>query len=83
MAKAARGELDAGGEPELRVARELRVRLAIVEEVLPGDVALQRGDEVLSRDTVSWERISASCMPYHGCGAALTGFVEEDRHVLV
>ena len=65
------------------MARELRVRLTIVEEVLPGNVALQRGDEVLSRDTVSWERISAHCVPYHGCGAALTGFVEEDRHVLI
>ena len=35
------------------MAGELRVRGAVVEEVLEGEVALERGDEVLRRDAVA------------------------------
>lgn len=56
VTKTAGGELHTGREAELGVARELRVRLTVVKEVLPGKVAFKSGDEVLGRDTVTCVR---------------------------
>ena len=53
MTKTSGRELHTGREAELGVAREFGVRLAVVEEVLPGKVAFKGGDEVLGRDTVT------------------------------
>ena len=53
MTKTSRRELYARRETELRVSWEFGVGLAVVEEVLEGEVALERGDEVLRRDAVA------------------------------
>lgn len=57
VSKAAGGELHTGREAELGVARELRVRLPVVEQVLVGDGALHCGKEILGSHAVSYRRM--------------------------
>lgn len=53
VAKATGRELHTGSKAELRVAGKLRVGLAIVKEVLPREISLERRDEILSCDAVT------------------------------
>ena len=46
-------ELHTGREAKLRMSWEFRVGLAVVKEVLPRKMALERGDKVLGRNTVT------------------------------
>ena len=46
-------ELHARRETEFRVSRELGVSLAVVQEVLEGNVPLEGGYEVLGRNSVT------------------------------
>ena len=47
VTETSRGELDTRGEAELRVTRELRVRLAVMQKMLGGDVTFDGRDQVL------------------------------------
>ena len=53
MTKTSGRELHTRREAKLRVSRELRVGLAVVKEVLPREMSLERGDKVLGRNTVT------------------------------
>ena len=81
MSKTTRRELDSGSQPKLRVAGELRVGLAIVEELLGGESTLEGGKDVLRRNTVTWGKKSANRIGKSN--SERTGLVEHDRNVLV
>ena len=53
MAETSGGELDTGSESQFGVTGELRVSLAIMQEVLGGEGAFQRGEQILGSDTMA------------------------------
>ena len=53
VTQTARRELDSWGQAKLGVARELGVSLAVVEQLLEWDEALQCGYQILGSDTVT------------------------------
>ena len=54
MSQAARGEFYSGSEAKFWVTRKLGVGFAIVKEMLRGHGALEDGEDILGRNTVTW-----------------------------
>lgn len=58
MTKTTGRELHTRRETELRMPWELGVGLAVVEEMLEGDVSLEGSYEILSRNSMTWKQTS-------------------------
>jgi len=55
MTKTPRGELDTRRQTEFWVTRQLRVSLAVVQELLSREVAMKGGEKILRGDTVAYK----------------------------
>ena len=83
MAKTAGRELHTRGEAEFGVARKLGVGLAVVKEVLIGNMPLHRGNKVLGRNTVSYGNRVSSAWPRALSRLVRTCLVEQNRDIVI